>query len=914
MNGQHYWFSYTDDELASILKTDTRQGLTGEEAQERFKTIGANELADKEKPSLLMMFLAQFKDFMVLVLLAATLISGFLGEYVDAIAIISIVLINGVLGFVQEFRAERSLSALKELTAPMAYCIRDGELVHIPARELVPGDIIYLESGDRIPADVRFLSANGLHVEESTLTGESVPVTKRAAVLRHESLPLGDQENIGFMGTMVTAGTGYAVVLTTGMMTEMGKIAHLIQTTESLQTPLQLKLEQLGKVLIVVALFLTAVVVGTGILHGQKAYDMFLAGVSLAVAAIPEGLPAIVTVALALGVQRMIKRRAIVRKLPSVETLGSASVICSDKTGTLTQNKMTVTHIWLEDSVIEVSGTGYEPQGEFFAGQRSVRAQANPTLYKLLQFGVLCNNARLGQEKVEKKGMFRRAEEEWVVNGDPTEGALLVAGGKAGLMREPLEETWTRVKEFPFDSTRKMMSVVVEDSYRKRMVITKGAPDVLLSRCTHILWKGQAVALTPALRRQISYANEALAKQALRVLAVAYRDVRGSEMPASDASAERQLVFVGLTGMIDPPREEVRDAIKKCRQAGIKTVMITGDHQTTAEAIAGQLGILPSGGLTVNGQDLYNMSDSEFESIVDNVYVYARVSPEHKLRIVKALQSKGHVVAMTGDGVNDAPAIKAADIGIAMGITGTDVTKEAAALVLADDNFATIGAAIEEGRTIYDNIRKFIRYLLASNVGEIMVMFFAMLAGLPLPLVPVQILWVNLVTDGLPALALGVDQPEAATMKRPPRSRTENVFARGLAWKIVSRGVLIGAATLAAFWITLLAHPEELVRAQTVGFATLVMAQLIHVFDCRSEISIFSRNPLQNKYLVLAVLSSVLLVLPVIYLPALQPIFSTVALSGAEWGLVLLLGGLPTFATGMFSLMFARSGTNRKVR
>ncbi|AMA72602.1 MULTISPECIES: calcium-translocating P-type ATPase, SERCA-type [Aneurinibacillus] len=914
MNGQHYWFSYSEEELSRTLKTDVKQGLTEEEAQLRLRTIGPNVLAEKQKISPLMMFLGQFKDFMVLVLLVATLISGFLGEYVDAITIIAIVIINGILGFIQEYRAERSLSALKELTAPMAYCVRDGQLVHIPAKQLVPGDIIYLEGGDRIPADVRFLSANGLHVEESTLTGESVPVMKKSTVLPHEAIPLGDQINMGFMGTMVTAGTGYAVVLTTGMMTEMGKIAHLLQTTETLQTPLQAKLEQLGKILIAVALTLTALVVAAGIFHGQKAYEMFLAGVSLAVAAIPEGLPAIVTVALALGVQRMIRRRAIVRKLPSVETLGSASVICSDKTGTLTQNKMTVTHVWLENSIIGVTGTGYEPEGKFFTGNQQVRAQAHGTLYKLLQLGVLCNNAHLEHQQEERKGLFRKTEEQWVVNGDPTEGALLVAAGKADITRAKMEETWTRVREFPFDSTRKMMSVIVQDRYNKRMLVAKGAPDVLLSRCTHVLWKGHPTPLTPTMRRHIISANETLARQALRVLAIAYRDLRAGETPGNEQMAERGLVLVGLVGMIDPPRPEAKAAIRRCRQAGIKTVMITGDHQTTAEAIADQLSILPPGGLTLNGQDLYNMSDSEFESIVDNVYVYARVSPEHKLRIVKALQKRGHVVAMTGDGVNDAPAIKAADIGIAMGITGTDVTKEAASLVLADDNFATIEAAIEEGRTIYDNIRKFIRYLLASNVGEIMVMFFAMLAGLPLPLVPIQILWVNLVTDGLPALALGVDQPEEATMKRPPRSRHENVFARGLAWKIVSRGLLIGLVTLTAFWIAYEAYPGELTRAQTIAFATLVMAQLIHVFDCRSEISIFSRNPLQNKYLVLAVLSSVLLVLPVIYLPVLQPIFGTVALTAYEWLFIVLLAGIPTFATGCFSLLRIKSGKQGRVR
>ncbi|WP_047151585.1 calcium-translocating P-type ATPase, SERCA-type [Aneurinibacillus tyrosinisolvens] len=913
MDKQHYWFSYTEEELGRILKTDMKKGLSAEEAKRRLEHLGENVLADKKKISPLTLFLAQFKDFMVLVLLVATLISGFLGEYVDAIAIIAIVIINGILGFFQEYRAERSLSALKELTAPMAYCIRDGQLAHIPAKLLVPGDLVYLEGGDRIPADVRFLSANGVHVEESALTGESVPVLKSDTMLPHERIPLGDQTNIGFMGTLVTGGTAHAVVLTTGMMTEMGKIADLIQTTETVQTPLQLKLEQLGKILIVVALALTALVVATGIFHGQNAYAMFLAGVSLAVAAIPEGLPAIVTVALALGVQRMIKRRAIVRKLPSVETLGSASVICSDKTGTLTQNKMTVTHIWLEDATIEVSGTGYEPEGKFYQNGRPLRAQAHGSLYKMLHLGVLCNNAYLERETAEKKGLFKKAEENWVVTGDPTEGALLVAGGKAGLERKIVGETWKRIREFPFDSTRKMMSAVVQDSYGKSLLVTKGAPDVLLSRCTHILWNGKPLLLTPTLRRQIIIANEALAKKALRVLAISYRDLRPGEQPENEHSAERNLVFAGLMGMIDPPRAEVKLAIKKCRNAGIKTVMITGDHQTTAEAIAQQLGILPVGGLTVNGQDLYNMSDSEFDSIVDNVYVYARVSPEHKLRIVKALQKKGHVVAMTGDGVNDAPAIKAADIGIAMGITGTDVTKEAASLVLADDNFATIEAAIEEGRTIYDNIRKFIRYLLASNVGEIMVMFFAMLAGLPLPLVPIQILWVNLVTDGLPALALGIDQPEEATMKRPPRSRKESVFARGLAWKIVSRGVLIGLVTLLAFWITYEAHPDNLVRAQTVAFATLVMAQLIHVFDCRSEVSIFSRNPLQNKYLVLAVLSSIVLVVPVIYLPVLQPIFNTVPLTVYEWLFVLLMAGIPTFATGVFSYLGAKTGRKERL-
>ncbi|WCK53045.1 calcium-translocating P-type ATPase, SERCA-type [Aneurinibacillus sp. Ricciae_BoGa-3] len=912
MSQQHYWFSYETDELARILKTNVKNGLSNEDARERLEGIGENVLAEKEKISLLALFLGQFKDFMVLVLLAATLISGFLGEYIDAIAIIAIVIINGILGFIQESRAEKSLSALKELTAPLAHVIRGGKLEQVAARSLVPGDIVYIESGDRVPADIRLIQANGLHIEESTLTGESVPVLKNIKTLEHSQISLGDQHNMAFMGTMVTAGTGYGVVVTTGMMTEMGKIADLINTAETMQTPLQHKLEQLGKILIAVALGLTALVVAVGIWHGQNIYNMFLAGVSLAVAAIPEGLPAIVTVALALGVQRMIRRNAIVRKLPSVETLGSASIICSDKTGTLTQNKMTITHMYVDQTMFEISGTGYAPEGSFTLDQREVRPRSHAVLFKMLQLGVACNNAVLDLQ-VDKKGLFKKTQENWVITGDPTEGALLVAGAKANLNREEVETSWTRIGEFPFDSVRKMMTVILQDPYGKRMLAAKGAPDMLVGKCSHILLGGRVVQLTPTIRRQIVLSNEALAKKALRVLGVAYRDLNAGELPRDERGAERNLVFVGLAGMIDPPREEVKLSIKKCRQAGIRTVMITGDHQTTAEAIAAQLGILTPDALTLNGQDLYNMSDNEFDNIVEKVCVYARVSPEHKLRIVKALQKKGHVVAMTGDGVNDAPAIKSADIGIAMGITGTDVTKEAASLVLADDNFASIEAAIEEGRTIYDNIRKFIRYLLASNVGEIMVMFFAMLAGLPLPLVPIQILWVNLVTDGLPALALGVDQPEEATMQRPPRSRLEGVFANGLAWKIVSRGILIGLVTLAAFWITYQAYPGELIRAQTIAFTTLVMAQLIHVFDCRSEVSIFSRNPLQNKALVLAVISSIALVLPVVYTPFLQQIFNTVALTPGEWVFSILWAAIPTFATGIFSFARFKARKSRKV-
>ncbi|MFE4711812.1 calcium-translocating P-type ATPase, SERCA-type [Paenibacillus sp. NPDC056722] len=916
---QNSWHRLGAEELQKIFGVQPQTGLREEEATERRKENGYNELTEGKAISPLTLLLNQFKDFMVLVLMGATFISGLLGEYLDAITIIAIILLNGVLGFVQEFRAERSLRALKQLSAPTAKVIRDGKSQTLPAKMLLPGDILLLESGDRIPADVRWLECSALYVEESALTGESLPVSKHSQAIHAEEIPLGDQKNIGFMGTMVTRGTGKAIVVRTGMDTEMGKIADLIQNTDAQETPLQHRLEQLGKILIYVALGLTIVVVLAGIMHGQPATAMFLAGVSLAVAAIPEGLPAIVTIALALGVQRMIKRKAIVRKLPSVETLGCASVICSDKTGTLTQNKMTVTQVWSGGRSLEVTGEGYSPTGQILLKGRAVELKNDQSLRRLLQVSALCNNAEIVETFPEDQGKRKKGKDSegdkeqqgqavWELKGDPTEGALVALSAKMGLTPQFLAGTYTREKEFPFDSERKLMSVVVEHP-GGRMVCTKGAPDVLLSRCSYLLWEGAVVPCTPTLRQKVMDANEAMASGALRVLAMAYRDLRANEVVGEDKEAESQLIFVGLAGMIDPPRREVRDAISVTRRAGIKTVMITGDHGTTAEAIAHQLGILQRGGTVLTGSQLSRMDDDELDKVSDNVFVYARVSPEHKLRIVKSLQRRGHVVAMTGDGVNDAPAIKAADIGISMGITGTDVTKEASSLILGDDNFSTIVAAIEEGRNIYENIRKFIRYLLASNVGEILTMFFAMMLGLPLPLVPIQILWVNLVTDGLPAMALGVDQPEKDLMEHKPRGAKENIFARRLGWKIISRGLLIGLCTLGAFWLTLRIAPEnpdQLILAQSVAFATLVMAQLFHVFDCRSSRSVFHRNPFQNKYLVLAVLSSIILMLAVMYLPVLQPVFKTVPLNFREWCLVLVAAGIPTFLMGAGSVWGGR--------
>lgn len=913
---QKNWHQWSGDELLEQFGVTREQGLTHEEAARRQEQYGVNELAEGQRISPWLLFLNQFKDFMMLILMGATLISGILGEYLDAVTIIAIIVLNGVLGFVQEFRAERSLRALKQLSAPHANVLREGVVRHIPAKDLVPGDIVILENGDRIPADIRWLSANSLDVEESALTGESHPVGKHAETIREADVPLGDQKNIGFMGTMITRGSGRGLVIRTGMDTEMGKIADLIQNTDTQETPLQRRLEQLGKILIYLALALTVLVVVVGILHGQPAGAMFFAGVSLAVAAIPEGLPAIVTIALALGVQRMIKRKAIVRKLPSVETLGCASVICSDKTGTLTQNKMTVTRLWLEGRSLEVTGEGYEPIGQILENKQPIDIKMDQSLRRLLQVSALCSNAVISEVDADVRGRRKTKEEpqetHWILKGDPTEGALVVLASKMGLTPAALSTSYRREREFPFDSKRKMMSVVVTHQ-GGRMALVKGAPDMLLDKCAYILWEGKVVPFTGTLRSRVQAENEGMARGALRVLGLAYREVKPHESMTEEGAVESQLIFVGLAGMIDPPRREARDAIAVCRRAGIKTVMITGDHRLTAEAIATDLGILPRGGVSMSGQELAALSDEELDRRVDDTYVYSRVAPEHKLRIVKALQRKGHVVAMTGDGVNDAPAIKAADIGIAMGITGTDVSKEASSLILSDDNFSSIVAAIEEGRSIYENIRKFIRYLLASNVGEILTMFFAMLAGLPLPLLPIQILWVNLVTDGLPAMALGVDQPEKDLMEHKPRGANENIFARRLGWKILSRGLLIGLCTLGAFWLTFRVAPNDpaqLAKAQSVAFVTLVMAQLIHVFDCRSSRSIFHRNILQNRYLVVAVLSSVLLLLGVMYIEALQPIFKTVPLGTREWAISLVAAGIPTFLLGAGSVWSGRRRRN----
>lgn len=877
------WYQLDKETLEQKLHVTTGRGLTAKQVETKQKQHGMNELEAEKQTAKWLVFIKQFQDFMVLVLLAATLISGLLSEYIDAIAIMVIVFVNGFIGFFQEQKAEKSLAKLKELSAPFAYVLRDKTWVQIPSKEIVVGDVIQVRSGDRIPADIRVVDSKSMETEESTLTGESLPVVKTVKPLTKENIGPQDQSNMAFMGTLVTRGSGIGIVVGTGMNTVMGQIASLMVKTKKIITPLEHKLAELGKILIIVALILTALVVAVGVYQGHPLYNMFLAGVSLAVAAIPEGLPAIVTVALSLGVQRMIRKNAIVRKLSAVETLGCASVICSDKTGTMTENQMTVKEVYINDKKLFVTGDGYDVFGDYYENKTKVDEHF-PNLKSMLLYGMICNHASL----LTKKGKN-------LVNGDPTDGALLVAARKLGLTQAD-GESYRVVKEIPFDSTRKRMSMVVEDANKRQFLITKGAPDVLLPRSNFVMSNNEKRLMKAADKDRINNVINEMAEKALRTIAIAIKPISSSSK--DDGLLEDDLTFIGLYGMIDPPRKEVKAAIQDCREAGIKTVMITGDHEKTARAIATNLNLLPEDGLVLDGHQLNQMSSEELRKIIDKVYVFARVTPEHKLKIVDAFQENGHIVAMTGDGVNDAPAIKASNIGISMGRSGTDVAKEASSLILMDDNFATIKAAINEGRNIYENIRKFIRYLLASNVGEILVMLFAVLLGLPLPLVPVQILWVNLVTDGLPAMALGLDQPEADVMSRKPRHPKEGIFARGLGFKIVSRGILIGLVTLLAFMLTYQGNPDNLVYGQTVAFTTLVMAQLIHVFDCRSDRSVFARNPFGNKYLVLAVLSSIAMLLCVIYFPPLQPVFHTVFLGLRDWIFILALSAIPTVFFG----------------
>ncbi len=872
----------------SVLTT----GLTDKEAKRKLQKHGPNILSERKKLSPLKILFQQFTDLMIIILIISTIISGFMGQMTEAITIIAIVVVNAILGFVQEYKTEKTMEALKSLAAPCAKVIRNEQLVSLPAEEIVPGDVLVLETGDRVAADAAILECKSLNVDESLLTGESVPVEKHTLIIKNTITDPFDKKSSVYMGTIVTGGRAKAVVYATGMNTEMGNIADMIQNIEDEETPLQRRLAHMGKYIAIGCLGICAIVSLTGVFRGEKLFTMLLAGISLAVAAIPEGLPAIVTIALALGVQRMLKRNALIRKLPAVETLGCASIICSDKTGTLTENKMTVRKIYAAGYQLAVTGNGYNTEGSFMVDNRATDPLRVDGIKLALEIGAMCNNSVItktsnGKSTVGKLKSIFSKQENFKISGDPTEIALTIAAEKAGVTQSYLKSKYDRIDELPFDSDRKCMSVVCKNNDGEILVFTKGAPDMIIDKCNRIMSIKGIIKLDSITKRAITRLNDGMADSALRVMGLAYRKLETGIYNSGSKNIENELVFVGLMGMIDPPRKEAIEAVRKCRLAGIKPVMITGDHKLTATAIARELNIYSDGDRVLTGAELDKMNESQFESIAESVSVYARVSPKHKLMIVRVLRKLGHIVAMTGDGVNDAPAVKEADIGVSMGITGTDVTKEASSMVLLDDNFATIVAAVEEGRVIYNNIRKFIRYMLACNLGEVLTMFLGMLLWLPIPLLPIQILWVNLATDGLPAIALGLDPPEKDIMMRRPRGAHDNIFSHGLFKLIVTRGVFIGLSTLGVF-VSILYFVDNVELARTGAFMTLVITQLIHVFECKSETrNIFEVSLFNNIPLVLAVLCSIVMILGVVYIPALQDIFETSALGLNEWLLII---------------------------
>lgn len=893
------WHTIDITEVLNYWAVDPAVGLRESDVLSLQEKYGVNEITGKEKFSYLRLLLSQFADFIIWVLIAAALVAGIMGEWMDSITIIVIVILNAILGFVQEARAEKALEALKKLAVPMAKVLRDGEVKIIPSRNIIPGDIVLLEAGDLVPADARLYQTFSLEVEEATLTGESVPVPKSPEKLVETEVPLGDRVNMVFMGTTVTYGKGRAVVVTTGMNTELGKIARLIQTVGERETPLQKRLERLGKWLVYAVLGICGMVFLLGVIRGGNLAEMFLTGVSLAVAAIPEGLPAIVTICLAIGVQRMVKRHALIRKLPAVETLGCTSVICSDKTGTITKNEMTVKKIYAHGQLIEVGGVGFQPQGEFRRGEEIIDPGQMEGLRWTLLIAALCNSARLIKNHTYK------------IIGDPTEGALLVMAAKAGWWQENLLSEYQLREEIPFDSSRKMMTVIYQDRQGKQYALVKGAPSRILELCSYLQENGNIVPLAEEKRKLILHVDEKLAGEALRNLAFAYRILPSGNKNIDPREVEKDLVFVSLVSMMDPPRPEVKDAMEKCRTAGIQTVMITGDHKHTALAVAKILEVLEPNDVAVTGAEIDQMSDEELSNMVKRIRIYARVSAEHKLRIIDAWRKHRSIVAMTGDGVNDAPALKEADIGIAMGIAGTDVSKEASDMILTDDNFASIVAAVEEGRNIYDNIKKFIQYLLSCNTGEVLTMFISSLLGFPTPLRPIQILWINLVTDGLPAMALGVEPAEPDVMRQPPRPVDQAMLGRPQRVLIFAQGVLVAFCTLAAFLISLQWRKMPLEEARVMAFTVLAATQLFHVFNCRSEKkSIFRLGFLTNPYLLLAVGSSILLQLMVTYLSPLQQIFRTYPLSYFDWLIVIGLGSLPLWAMELYKRFRFRKERN----
>lgn len=898
---KNWWFQ-SEQEVIRNLATDSHLGLSKHEAQKRLQEFGPNQLLEQQKVSFLHLFFDQFSSLIVWILIAAAIIAGVLREWIDAFAIIAIVILNSLLGFFQEYRAEKSLVALRKMIVHSSKVIRDGKLRKVPSKEIVPGDLILIEAGDHIPADGRFIQSFGLSTQEAALTGESIPIHKTADSLGGQDLSVGDKKNMGFLGTVAVSGKGYMIVTETGIQTELGKIASLLQQGNEEQTPLQKRLHELGLRLVWLCLGIVSLVFAFGFLRGTPLIENFLISISLAVAAIPEGLPTIVTIALSIGIHKMAKRNALVRRLPSVETLGCTTVICTDKTGTLTQNEMTVRSIWVNNTFIDVTGIGYIPKGNFEINHLKIDPKDIPELLMTLEIGVLCNSAELHQTHDHLKS--------WNITGDPTEGALLAVAGKANLFKQDLETANPLISEIPFDSERKRMSMVRYTS-KGPVLFIKGAVDTILTHSESILINGKTESLNIEHRKNIIDANAYLASQALRVLAVGYRPIQ--KEAEIDHLLEDKLILVGLIAMMDPPRSEVKKSIETCENAGITTVMITGDHKETAIAVAKELNLLESDSIILTGSELDQIDDHHLKKCIRKVVIYARTSATHKLRIVRAWKSIGEVVAMTGDGVNDAPALKEANIGIAMGITGTDVTKEAADMIITDDNFASIVNAVEEGRGIYDNITKFVCYLASSNVAEIIVVFMGMLIGFTdfagnpfVPLSAVQILWINLASDGLPAIALGIDPIDPMAMKRSPRKPSDSIVSYKKAFYLLSISFVIAIGTLVACYFGIHQSGE---LAQTMAFTTLVVLELVAVQIIRSQynVSIFS-----NPYIIAAVTLSFLLQLFIVYTPFLQSVFKTVSLSANEWGVILAITLVVWILCNLINRSFKWQPVNQK--
>ncbi|MDO9086431.1 MAG: cation-translocating P-type ATPase [Anaerolineaceae bacterium] len=923
------WHAISGDETLQKLATELEKGLSIEEAEKRLLEYGPNQLEEGKRTTFFQMVFRQLNNFVVILLIVASIISAFLGEYVDASAIIAIVVLNTIMGVVQENRAEQALATLKKLAAPDAQVLRNGRRVTIPSHLLVPGDIVFLEAGYFIPADVRLVEAINLRVEEAALTGESVPVQKNASLVMDKKASLGDRKNTAFMGTTVSYGRGRGVVVDTGMGTQLGMIATMLKSVEDEQTPLQRRLDQLGKTLGWAAIIVCALVLGIGVLRGGDLLEMFMVAVSLAIAAVPEGLPAIVTISLALGMREMINRHALIRRLSSVETLGSATIICSDKTGTLTQNEMTVTRLWSDGQFVEVSGRGYRPEGEFLVNNKPVDIYLYQGIMSTLWVGAMNNDSYLEEMEVEGQ------EKQFRIIGDPTEGAMIVAAAKAGEVQKLLNQKYPRAQEIPFDSVRKRMLTIHEidepgpddispfddDTERKHYAIAvKGAPDIVLTLCdSYQTMDDKPVPLTAEMKAKIMAANDDMTQDALRVLGAAYRVVNVLPEEINSDELEQNMIFVGLIGMIDPARKEVQPALELARSAGIRTIMITGDYPNTARAIARDINLLQGGHQVITGYDMDEMSDSELREAVKITDVFARVSPEHKMRIVEALRSEGEVVAMTGDGVNDAPAIKLADIGVAMGITGTDVAKDTADMVLTDDNYASIVAAVEQGRIIYSNIRKFVYYLISCNLAEIMIIFLATAFGRYLypfaagevfsPLAPIQLLLLNLVTDGAPALALGTEKGDPDIMQQKPRPPKEPIINRFMLNGVLIQTVAITFITLFAFGVGL---KHDRLMAETMAFITLASSELLRAYTARSErYPILKIGIFNNKWMNIAVASSLALLLLILYVPFFNNIFHTVPLGWTEWRLILPLLLIPSIAAELAKMFVTRRAISR---